>query len=48
MRGNLWHTVVEWWRFYFTWLVYIIGTEQILLLLEIRNGYIICDFACHL
>ena len=48
MGWNLSHVVFESWRFYLTWLVYIIGTLQIILLLEIDNDCRICDFALFL
>ena len=41
---NLSHVVIELWRFYLTWLIYIIGTVQIILLLEIINNCRICYF----
>ena len=45
MGRNLRHIMVKWRSCYLTWLIYIIGTEQIILLLEIQNGCIICDSA---
>ena len=45
MGRNIRHILVELWRFYMTWIIYIIGTVQIILLLGIHNGCRICDFA---
>ena len=45
MEMNLRHIVVESWRFYLTWLIYIIGTQHFTLLPGIHNDCIVCDFA---
>ena len=43
MGRTLSHIVVELGRFYLTWLIYIIGNAQIILLLGIHNAFRFCD-----
>ena len=36
MRRNLWH-IVEWWKFYLTCIIYILGTAHIIFLIKIHS-----------